>query len=227
MTCCFRCFFLFFNRKLTVSTAESDIPVFLLNLEQGESNANGVFAFKTASFVWEEEQVEAVVLIKQVSDIADARAPNKYTMSLLEDGTGVLVEEPSVPNFFIKQFDGLYEGYTKEHSMFAMHTTHAVCMTALLAAPERQTRKYIMKFPNGIKWKKGYMNTVNGNSLRGDVKLTKTSVKNGAYSMIEFSHFTIRFTAIVKPKERKFIRPEDSSSNVESLLSGMFSATKI
>ena len=162
------------------TAAEPDIPEYNLNLEKGESNVNGIFAYTSPSFVWDDEQVEVLVLIKQVPDITDVRAgsavPNGIAMSLLPDGSGVLVEEPAIPHFMAEKYDGLYDGFQNVEIEYVMHTAHAVCMTAIKQSPARLKKKYILKFPDNVRCQMGYMNPSNGRLLRGNVKVTKSMI---------------------------------------------------
>ena len=214
------------------TAAEPDIPEYSLNLGKGENNVNGIFAYTSPSFVWDEEQVEVLGLIKQVPDIADVRtganAPNGIAMSLLPDGSGVLVEEPAVPTFMVENFDGLYDGFQNVDIEYAMHTTHAVCMTAIKQSPARMKKKYILKFPENLKCQTGYMNPSSGRLLRGNVKVSKSLIgSNKGQNVVSFTHVTIRFVAVIKNPERKLLRAEDASNDVEDVLAGMFASTSV
>ena len=199
------------------------IPEYDLNLQNGEDNVNGIFAFVSPSFVFGNEQVEVVVLHKQVHDIKDVRdATNPVTMSLLPDGTGILVEEPALPNFMASQIDALYDGCESIDMENALQTNHAVCVTAIKQNSIRQKKKYILKFPGNLSCKMGYMNATSGHTLRGHVQVSKSVIKNKGGIAIPFTHVTIRFMAVVNTSQQKLLKEEDdSTSNIEDLLAGM------
>ena len=199
------------------------IPEYDLNLVNGEDNVNGIFAFLSPSFVFGNEQVEVVVLHKQVHDINDVRdASNPLVMSLLPDGSGILVEEPALPHFMASQIDNLYDGCDSNEMESALQTNHAVCVTAMKQNPARHKKKYVLKFPSNLTCKMGYMNATTGHTLRGNIQVSKSSIKNKNGGSIPFTHVTIRFMAVVKTTQRKLLREEDdTTSNIEDLLAGM------
>ena len=174
-----------------------------------------------------------MVLLKQVADIVDIRNdPASFSMTLLPDGGGVLVQEPSVPNYMIDSFDDLYDmnkNDTKNPDLeYACHTNHAVCMTAIQQNQQRQKSRYILKFPENVVCKMGYMNPSNGRALRGKVTVTTSTITNKKNDgSVEFKHVNIRYMAVIKSKERKLLRKEDTSINVDDVLAGMFSSVNM
>ena len=213
----FLSFFLSFNEGPLPAVP---VPEFELNLEKGENNVNGFFAFLSPAFVFDGEQIEVVVLHKQVNDIEDVRNPsNSIVVSLLPDGSGVVVEEPSVPSFMTWNGDELYDGCANEEMANTLRATHAVCMTSI-ESQGRQKKKYILNFPDNVVCQMGYMNPSTGRILRGHVAVSNTdfSSKNGR---LKFTHVTIRYMAVIKSEERKLLRSAEATSNVEDLLAGM------
>ena len=100
----------------------------------------GIFAIVSPSFVHANEQVEAVVIHKQVADVYDVRDPNALiTMRLLPDGTGVFVEEMSMPYFLKTQVAALYNGTCDENADMAkaFADNHTICVNALRKNPSR------------------------------------------------------------------------------------------
>ena len=194
-----------------------------MNLKNGEDNVNGIFAFLSPSFVFGNEQVEVVVLHKQVHDINDVRdGNNPITMSLLPDGSGILVEEPALPLFMATQVEFIYDGCASIEMENALQTNHAVCVTAMKQNPIRQKKKYILKFPANLSCQMGYMNSTTGHTLCGHVQVSKSNIKSKAGTSISFTHVTMRFMAVVKTSQRKLLKQEDdTTSNIEDLLAGM------
>ena len=210
-------FFLFVTEGSVLS-----VPEFDLNLEKRENNVNGFFAFVSPSFVFDDEQIEVVVLQKQVNDIEDVRNPsNSIVVSLLPDGSVVVVEEPSVPTFMTFKGHELYNGCASEEMANALRTTHGVCMTSI-QTQNRQKTKYVLNFPDKIICQMGYMNPATGRTLRGHVAVSKSEYSGGKTSGIAFTHVTIRYMAVIKSEERKLLRSAEATSNIEDLLAGMF-----
>ena len=153
----------------------SNLPSYDLHL--GEENVNGTFAFLSSPFVFGDEQIDAIVLVKQVSDFADVRSEtNPIVVSLLPDGSGVLVQEPSLPSFLKNEVHKFYEDCDPEMSV-AFRTSHIVSATALTNDPSKQKKKYTLRFPTGMTGKMGYMNQDKGLELTGHVQLTNSSVE--------------------------------------------------
>ena len=212
-------FVFFVNEEPSPAVA---VPEFELNLEKGESNVNGFFAFLSPAFVFEGEQIEVVVLHKQVNDIEDVRnLGNSIVVSLLPDGSGVVVEEPSVPAFMTWKGDELYDGCANQEMANTLRATHAVCMTSIESQQGRQKKKYILNFPDNVVCQMGYMNPSTGRILRGHVSVSKTEF-SGKAGRIDFTHVTIRYMAVIKTEERKLLRSAEATSNIEELLAGMF-----
>ena len=110
------------------------IPKFELDLSNSEKNGVfSLFGFVSPSFVHGDKQVEAVVLIKQISDIHDARDPSSaITMWLLPDGTGVYVKETSMPFYMTSQIKQLYAGSCESTDMAtAFETNHTIIVNAM------------------------------------------------------------------------------------------------
>ena len=201
------------------------IPEFDLDLSNGETNGVfGIFAFVSPSFVHGDEQLEAVVIHKQISDVHDARdASNAITMRLLPDGTGVYVEETSMPFFMASQIKQLYAGGCESSEMAtAFETNHTICVNAMKKNQNCAKNKYVLKFSDDIVCKMGILNPETGN-LRGNVHVTRSIVTNKNGAQIPFTHVSIRFQIVVSTPERKLLKDNDANStnNIEDLLAGM------
>ena len=202
------------------ASRSSNLPSYDLSL--GEENVNGTFAFLSSPFVFGDEQIEAIVLLKQVSDFADVRSEtNPIVVSLLPDGSGVLVQEPSLPSFLKNDAYKFYEDLYSEMSL-AFRTSHIVSATALSNDPVKQTKKYILRFPTGMTGKMGYMNQEKGLEVTGHVQITNSSVQAKNKKKIQFSHVTIRFIIALNTEEPKLLKSKPKIfNNVEDLLEDM------
>ena len=213
-----------FSFPFSISLGEV-IPEFELDLSNSEKNGVfGFFGFVSPSFVHGDEQVEAVVLIKQISDIHDARDPsNAITMRLLPDGTGVYVEETSMPFFMTSQIKQLYAGSCESTEMAtAFETNHTIIVNAMRKNQSRMKNKYVLKFSRNIVCKMGILNPKSGN-LRGNVHVTRSIVTNKNGGQIPFTHVSVRFQIVICTPERKLLKDNDANgtNNIEDLLAGM------
>ena len=197
-----------------------------LNLTHGEKNhIFGIQAFISAPFVYGDEEVEVVLIQKQVNDIEDVRDASNHpiTMTLSEDGGSITVVEPSLPTFMLSPDSGLdlYEDCDEEMAK-ALLTKHLIQVAAIKNSPSRKTNKYRLKLPPNIKCKMGYMNETNGNDLHGHVTVLKHEVKNKKGKKILFTNVTIRFMAVIQTSTPKLIKVKEARMNdIEDLLAGM------
>ena len=196
---------------------DDDVLEVKLNLTNGEkNNIFGIHAFISAPFIYGDEEVEVVVIQKQVNDIDDVRdtANHPITMTLLEDGSGIDVVEPSMPSFMLAPNGGLdlYED-CKEEMAKALLTKHMIQVAGIKNTPSRKTNKYRLKFPPNIRCKMGYMNEMNGNDLHGHVTVVKKDIKNKRGKSIVFTNVTIRFMAVIQTSAPKLIKVKEARIN--------------
>lgn len=81
---------------------DDDLPddEFTLDLEFPERN-NGMLVIQAADIVCQaKELVNSLTIFKPVYDARDAKT-KKITASLLPDGSGILVMEPTVPSYLL------------------------------------------------------------------------------------------------------------------------------
>ena len=206
------------------SRSSMNIPEYQLKIgnQHGDANAiSGILAYKSPPYVEGDELVQAIVIIKHIPDLADARSENPLQMTLLPDGTGVLVVEPAVSEFMKQPPPGLYADCHPDMRN-AFTTAHNLTVTATSGA---ETESYILRFPDGIIGKMGGMNPPgNGRSLTGNVNVTTTSIQNNKNGrVIPFTHVTMRFAVLLESKEPQLIRRKQTKTmnDIDDLLQGM------
>ena len=178
----------------------------------------------SSSFIFNDEMIEAVVLHKQLLDVEDMRDQNhKLVVSLLECGTKILVEEPSVPHFYHTHVDEILGGVHHGEARRAIETAHNYKMNAILANPDRRMKKYILNLPNGLRCKMGYMNPTSGRILIGSMNISSQQVPNKKGVLINFSMVTVTYAIVVDTEDQKVVRKNPNVGNeAEDCLSRMF-----
>jgi hypothetical protein len=222
---------------LTADCEEEEIMEFDLNLKMGERNVNNIFAYRCPQFKFQNgmaiEHIDAIVMHKVVCDLSDLygnphTGNNKLIASLLEDGSGVLFEEPSLPFFLIDSIDGLYgpNVFKNVEMTTAVKDAHHYTTTAIVQKVNRRTKKYIVRFPEDIHCKMGYMNQLSqGQKLTPFFNMKKTAVPKevtGASADTEVINFLATYVIAIETEERRVLNvAEDGNNEIKELFSRM------
>jgi hypothetical protein len=110
-----------------------------------ERNPPGVFAFMTPNVMLDSKEVVDVVLVYKCA--VDARDAMAIKAKMLEDGTGILVSQPSVPSFLIKDVKQMHELDKDEGFTESLMRDHLVTANAIDKRKERQTQQVEFRFP--------------------------------------------------------------------------------
>jgi hypothetical protein len=188
-----------------------------LNLAYPEDNVNGFCAFKSSSFVIEFEEIEAIILHKEICDIENMRHQNAMiVVSLMECGTKLLVEEPSVPHFYHTHTDQILDGITHTETRRAIQTAHSCKMNDISGDPERKMKNYILNFPPGISGKMGFMNPVSGRILVGSMNMSYRNAMDDKGNVITFTMATVTYAVAVDTDDQKIVRKNPAVGNEAS-----------
>ena len=154
----------------------------------------------------------------------------KVTVKLMECGTKLLVEEPSVPHYFHTQPDEIFETFENAEICRAIQTAHEYKMTSIRSVTSRHTKTYILNLPDGLKCKMGYTNPMNARRvLNGTMSCAvKTFPSNttGAGIHLEFQMVTVTYVITIKTEEQKNIRNPSGMGEVTKLFKRMSTVTK-
>jgi hypothetical protein len=127
----------------------------------------------------ESKEVVDVVLVYKCA--VDARDAMDIKAEMLEDGTGILVSQPSVPSFLIKDVKQMHEYDKKEGFAESLMQDHLVTANAIDKRKERQTQQVEYRFPAGITCNtKHFKNKPADNRLRNNKRLCTVTVIPGA-----------------------------------------------
>ena len=150
-----------------------------LNFQYPERNPPGLFAFMTPNVMLESKEMVDVVSVYKC--MVDARDLLVTTAEMLEDGTGILVSQPSLPSFLIKEVKQIHESEKKEFFCESLMRDHLVMANAIDKRKERQPQEVELKFPPGITCNtKHFKNKAADNRLKNNMRLCKTTVIPGA-----------------------------------------------
>jgi hypothetical protein len=180
-----------------------------LNLSDPEDNPNGFTAYLLPQFQYENEYIEAIVLNKVVSDMEDMIGADKVSVSLLECGTKLFVQEPAVSRFMVTNYPESFSGFADSLQLHeSILNTHEMLLHDILSDESRRTKKYILNLPAGYRCKMGYMNPLNGERLKGVLHYATTTLGTevtGFPNDLECLHPSVTWIAVLD-KEPKFIR---------------------
>jgi hypothetical protein len=200
------------------------IPEYQLNLNKPKQNVNRIFAYVTPQFVFEEECIEALVIQMHLNDVRDAAGSDKISASLLNDGSGVLIEEPSVYAFQFSEIKDLYNGFKSSAMCAAMQNAHTYTTAAIKQNSTRRKKSYILRFPDELRCKMGYMNQSNGQKLQMVLNVVHTVMKaseTGRAKDASFSHGIVTCSIAIATSEPRVLRLDSDSKEVNELFSRM------
>ena len=175
--------------------------------------------------------MEALVIHKTIQDLEDLMDPiRKVTVKLMECGTKLLVEEPSVPHYFHTQPDEMFESFENAEICRAIQTAHEYKMTSIRSVTSRHTKTYILNIPDGLKCKMGYTNPMNAcRVLNGTMSwAVKTFPNNmtGAGIDLEFRMVTVTYVIAIETEEQKIIRNPSGTAEVTKFFKRMSTVQK-
>ena len=200
-----------------------------LNFVYPERNPPGVFAFLTPNVMLESKEVVDVVSVYKCA--VDARDTMDIKAEMLEDGTGILVSQPSVPSFLIKNVKQMYaydkNDDTKEDFAEALMRDHLVTANAIDKRKERQTQQVELRFPPGVTCNtKHFKNKPTDNRLRNNKRLCTVTVIPGPTKddpPIKTQDIPFILWRMTVDKEDRHVEQEDSDSDED--LAAMYART--
>lgn len=129
---------------------------YVFDLDRPENNANSIFAVRGKDVVVDDISVMDTITIYK--PIFDPRDRAKVEVSLLSDGSGIEMKEPTVPTFFFTQVEDMYELDSDEERCASTILAHSVAATAIKNQVHRQSKRVVIEFPDGITCNKDFFN---------------------------------------------------------------------
>ena len=127
----------------------------MLDLEYPENNPNGMFVVQGTDVQVKNSLMNTITLYKP---LADPRDRTKTEASLLQDLSGIEIKEPSVPTFFFNEGDDIHELDSAQEQCSKTKLAHSVACTAIQSQVHRQSKRVVLKFPDGMTCNKDYFN---------------------------------------------------------------------
>jgi hypothetical protein len=201
-------FVLYLFTLLLLPAETKDLREFDLNLNDIEDSSNGFHCFLSESFIYNDESIVAVILHKQLLDPKDIMdTKQQLVLTLLECGTKILVEEPSVPHYFHTNVNEILAGVEHTEARRAIETAFVCKLNGILAYPERHMKKYVLNLPVGLKCKMGHMNPTTGRILVGSLNIAEQNINHEETGLEMFSTMaTVTYAIALDTDDPKVVR---------------------
>lgn len=184
-----------------------------------------IFAYVSSEVEYSDELIQALVIHKTVVDLKDCMGTEKLTASLMECGTRILFEEPAIPNFFASQADEIFSNIDHKALKVAMKNNFQTKVNEITSISGRRVRKFVLKLPDGMRCKMGFMNPSNTRRILTGVMgcaHEKYSAGNTSGSGVDFLNSLIVVTyTIAIDSEQKIIRNVDIGNGVDDFFKRM------
>jgi hypothetical protein len=141
-----------------------------LNLDHPEKN-EGVWAQKGINFKVNNSLYNAVIIQKTFPDATDY-IKSRISASLLPDGSGVVITEPSAAACMIYDVEKAYkkDDLERDPIFSKVYLAHVTSALKIQTEPERQVKRTTYLFPNKIRCKMGVFNKNSGLKLSTRVR---------------------------------------------------------
>ena len=178
----------------------------LLNFEEPENNSD--MLVYQSDVVVGKEMVEAVTILKPIYDMRDTRNKS-ITATLLEDGSGIRVREPTVPSYLL---DGPHG------SCRLSKIAHAVVVKRIKKKNgARQFKTVILRFPEGTTCSNDHFNKKASRFLNNNIgfKELELNGKDSSKTLMESSVAFMTWKLAIDGTSRDFNNSDDEDSDDE------------
>jgi hypothetical protein len=181
-----------------------------LNLDFPEDNEGGVWAQYVSDVVSEKRMYNVIAIQKPCYDVRDYEL-GMISAELLDDGSGVIITEPSAPHFMINKIEKIYGKDDKKDEMFfKMSRLHATAANAIRKEPSRYKKQTIHTFPGNYCGKMGVFNNNSGQKLKTFIRLAngtilpfdETKIRSGNGSIKQTLNFRCIWLVVLDEEER-------------------------
>jgi hypothetical protein len=185
-----------------------------MDIMNPERNAGGIWAYKATDIVPKESKqaYDAIVVVKPIVDFDDYEK-GRYSATLATDGKGIIITEPTAPNFIIQDLKKLYtEEERKDHCVYSrVHFGHNTAANAVRGNIARRSKKVLYKFPNDMKCKMGVFNPGPiGSKLQKLPRISEgVPLKFGQTNQLPTFNYACIWTIVLEePEERQVDLPD-------------------
>jgi hypothetical protein len=163
---------------------------FTLDFEHPERNPNGMFAFTTPNVDVPNSTTDEVVHVATVyKAVTDMRDMGEFGATLLEDGSGFILMEPSVPRFILEPED-LHDLEGEELCVEVMKS-HQLNFTAIDKRKNRQSKQGTFHFPHDIQCTRAHFGNHPNGTLQNQFRVLTVAVQAGKTQDIPFIFWKI------------------------------------
>jgi hypothetical protein len=133
---------------------------FTLNFEMPEKNKGGFMCLRPQSIVVNEERVDGFLIYMNVSDPRLLLNPENLQAKMLEDKSGVVIKERSLPYWFTEDIDLMKTVEQKNTTGVCTQTfeEHQMRVAEYKQDKNRHYQYTVIKFPRGMKGSNVYFN---------------------------------------------------------------------
>jgi len=180
---------------------------YVFDLDRPENNANSIFAVRGKDVVVDDISVMDTITIYK--PIFDPRDRAKVEVSLLSDGSGIEMKEPTVPTFFFTQVEDMYELDSDEERCASTILAHSVAATAIKNQVHRQSKRVVIEFPDGITCNKDFFNEAgDGLKLKKRFRMLEVELCKDAAGNPVTTHLTFMYWKVAVDGEEKKLGPD-------------------
>jgi hypothetical protein len=212
-----------------------NVPLYHLNLDQGEQNISSFFAHRNRQFEFVkgaiQESIDSIVVHKQVCDITDftgSKHSKIIRAFLLDNKRGIKWQEPSLSDFMITQVDQIFkrgDAFKDEEMSKSLKASHLYNVVSICDDPKRQLRTFVLLFPDDIVGRMGYMNPSEGLELTPHYTVVRQCVKkevcNGPKDL-DFTQVLVSFVIAVESEENRLLKLIEKKEEVNHSLADLY-----
>jgi len=100
----------------------------------------------------------------------------KVKASLLIDGTGIVITEPSVPQYLYKDLKSMYALDAEAEACEATIRAHKVASTGIKRDEKRQVKQVTVKFPDGMSCNNEFFNNSGTSKLKTNIRFMEVVI---------------------------------------------------
>ena len=185
-----------------------------------EQNSGGIWAYLATDVVPKDSKqaYNVIVVVKPIADFDDYEK-GRYSATLVADGSGIIITEPTAPGFIVQDLKKLYtrEERDKDPVFSRIHFGHNTAAIAVKGNIARRLKKVRYNFPENKKCKMGVFNPgAMGTKLRPTLRISEgVPLKFRADNHQPTYNYACIWTVIVdEAEERQVDDPGDEDNGI-------------
>jgi hypothetical protein len=151
---------------------------YTIDIKRPENHKNGIMVLRGYKIVNGKEVIDFLTIYKPLFDVRDANE-SKIKASLLSDGTGITITEPTLPTYFFTEVKEMHD-LEGDDLCVPLFRAHAVAATGIKMRDSGRLIQSTLRFPVGIKCYSEHVNSSDKNSnslrLKSNLRVLKVDV---------------------------------------------------